>query len=327
MFKTKITELFQIEYPVIKGGMLWLSTAELAAAVSEAGGLGVISAATFDTRDKFQAELRKAKALTSKPIGVNLPLFPAIKPLDIDEYIRVIADEGITIVETAGRNPEPHMESLKKHGIKVMHKTTAVRYALKAENVGCDAVIIDGFECGGHPGEEDVTSLVLIPLAVRALKIPVIAAGGFGSGSGLAAALALGAEAIIMGTRFMLSREAPIHEDIKQHLIRQKETDTVLILRSLKNSIRVIRNEVAEEILRLESEEAGIDEIIQLAQGVRGRELMESGDISAGILACGQVIGLLNDIPTVEEIVLGTVQEAVAILKRLQPQSGPLSMP
>lgn len=319
MMKTRITELFQIKHPVIKGGMMWLSTAELAAAVSEAGGLGVISAATFETREKFQAEIRKAKTLTDNPIGVNLPLFPAIKPLNIDEYIRAIADEGITIVETAGRNPEPHMDSLKKYGIKVMHKTTAVRYALKAESVGCDAVIIDGFECGGHPGEEDVTSLVLIPLAARALKIPVIAAGGFGSGSGLAAAMALGAEAIIMGTRFMLSREAPMHDNIKQYLLQQNETDTVLILRSLKNSIRVIRNETAEEILRLEAGGANIDEIILLAQGVRGRELMESGDISAGILACGQVVGLFDEIPTVREIIEGVVQDAVDTLKRLQP--------
>jgi NADH:quinone reductase (non-electrogenic) len=321
MFKTKITELFQIEYPIIKGGMLWLSTAELAAAVSSAGGLGIISAASFDTREKFQAELRKARTLTDKPIGVNLPLFPAIKPINIDEYIQTIADEGVTIVETAGRNPEPHMESLKKHGIKVMHKTTAVRYALKAESVGCDAVIIDGFECGGHPGEEDITSLVLIPLAASALKIPVIAAGGIGNGSGLAAALALGAEAVLMGTRFMLSREAPMHENIKKHLLGLQETDTVLILRSLGNSIRVIRNEVSEEILRLESNGAGIDEIIKLAQGTRGQEMMESGNISAGILACGQVIGLCNDIPSVKDLMQNIMREAAAASKRLQVQN------
>ncbi len=295
---------------------MWLSTAELAAAVSEAGGLGIISAATFDTPEKFQAELKRAKTLTAKPLAVNLPLFPAIKPLDIDEYIRIMAAEGVTIAETAGRNPEPHMESLKKNGITVMHKTTAVRFALKAESVGCDAVIMDGCECGGHPGEEDVTSLVLLPIAVKALKIPVIAAGGFGSGPGLAAALALGAGAVTMGTRFMLSKEAPMHEEVKRYLVGLKETDTVLILRSLKNSIRVVRNEVAENILALEAQGAGLEEIIPLAKGERGLELMLKGDTNAGILACGQVIGLLNDIPTVREIVETTVREAIAALEQ-----------
>lgn len=318
MLKTRITDLFQIKYPIIKGGMMWLSTAELAAAVSNAGGLGVISSATFDTREKFQAEIQKAKTLTDKPFGVNLPLFPVIKPLDLDDYIKVMADEGVTIVETAGRNPEPYMDSFKRYGIKVMHKTTAVRYALKAEQVGCDAVVIDGCECGGHPGEEDVSSLVLIPLAVKALKIPVIAAGGFGSGAGLAAALALGAEAVTMGTRFMVSREAPMHEEVKQFLLRQKETDTVLILRSHRNSIRVIKNDVADEVLRLEAEGAGISEILPLVKGTRGKELLDSGKINAGILACGQVVGLIEDVPGAGEIVERVAQEAVDVIQRLQ---------
>jgi len=295
---------------------MWLSNADLAAAVSEAGGLGSISAATFDTPKKFQAELKRAKTLTEKPLAVNLPLFPAIKPLDIDEYIRIMAAEGVMIAETAGRNPEPHMESLKKSGITVMHKTTAVRFALKAQDVGCDAVIIDGCECGGHPGEENVTSLVLLPIVVKAIKIPVIAAGGFGSGSGLAAALALGADAVIMGTRFMLSKEAPMHEEVKRYLVGLKETETVLILRSLKNSIRVVRNEVAEQILALEAQGAGLEEIIPLAKGERGFELMQKGDLSAGILACGQVIGLLNEIPTVREIIETIVHEAAIALEQ-----------
>ncbi len=317
MLKTRITELFEIEYPIIKGGMMWLSTAELAAAVSNAGGLGLISAATFDTLDSFKAEIRKAKKLTNKPFGINLPLFPAIKPLNIDDYIRVMAEEGVTIVETAGRNPEPHMETFKKFGIKIMHKTTAVRYALKAESIGCDAVVIDGCECGGHPGEEDVSSLVLLPLAVKNLTIPIIAAGGFAGGSGLAAALALGADAVMMGTRFMVSKEAPMHNRVKEHLLQLKETDTVLILRSLKNSIRVIRNEVAAEILSLEKAGAELEEILALAKGRRGYELMQSGDITAGILACGQVIGLINEIQSVKDIVETTVNEAVAALKRI----------
>jgi len=316
MFKTRITELLSIKHPIIKGGMMWLSNADLAAAVSEAGGLGSISAATFDTPKKFQAELKRAKTLTEKPLAVNLPLFPAIKPLDIDEYIRIMAAEGVMIAETAGRNPEPHMESLKKSGITVMHKTTAVRFALKAQDVGCDAVIIDGCECGGHPGEENVTSLVLLPIVVKAIKIPVIAAGGFGSGSGLAAALALGADAVIMGTRFMLSKEAPMHEEVKRYLVGLKETETVLILRSLKNSIRVVRNEVAEQILALEAQGAGLEEIIPLAKGERGFELMQKGDLSAGILACGQVIGLLNEIPTVREIIETIVHEAAIALEQ-----------
>jgi NADH:quinone reductase (non-electrogenic) len=317
MLKTRITELFAIKHPIIKGGMMWLSTAELAAAVSNAGGLGLISAATFDTLDSFKAEIRKAKSLTNRPIGVNLPLFPAFMPLNLDDYIRAIADEGIDIVETAGRNPEPHMETFKKFGIRVMHKTTAVRYALKAESIGCDAVVIDGCECGGHPGEEDVSSLVLLPLAVKNLKIPVVAAGGFADGSGLAAALALGADGVMMGTRFMVSKEAPLHDKVKEHLLQMKETDTVLILRSLKNSIRVIRNEVAEEILSLENTGAGMEEILALAKGRRGYELMQSGDMTTGILACGQVIGLINEIQSIKDIVETTVNEAVAALKRI----------
>jgi NADH:quinone reductase (non-electrogenic) len=221
-------------------------------------------------------------------------------------------------VETAGRNPEPYMDSFKRYGIKVMHKTTAVRFALKAEQVGCDAVVIDGCECGGHPGEEGVSSLVLIPLAVKALKIPVIAAGGFGSGAGLAAALALGAEAVTMGTRFMVSREAPMSDKVKQYLLRQKETDTVLILRSHRNSIRVIKNEVADQVLRLEAEGAHISEILPLVKGTRGKELLDSGEIDAGILACGQVIGLIEDIPGVGEIVARVAQEALDVIGRLQ---------
>ncbi len=307
-----------IKHPIIKGGMMWLSTAELAAAVSNAGGLGIISSATYDTKEKFQEALRQARSLTEKPLGVNIPLFPAIRPLDVDSYIEAMVEEGVNIVETAGRNPEEHMESFKKNGFKVLHKVTAVRFALKAQKIGCDAVIMDGCECGGHPGEEDVTSLVLLPRAADELDVPVIAAGGFGDGRGLCAALALGAEGVLMGTRFMVSREASMHEQVKEHLLQLKETDTRLIMRSHRNTIRVINNQVAQHVKQKELDHAPLEEVLPLIKGVKGRELMETGEIDAGVLACGQVIGLINDIPSVQEIMDRIITQADETRKKLQ---------
>ena len=318
MFQTTITELLGIKYPIIKGGMMWLSTAELAAAVSNAGGLGIISSVTFNTREMFQQELRKAKSLTDKPLGVNLPLFPAIRPLDVDSYLEAMVEEGINIVETAGRNPEPYMDKFKKHGFKVMHKVVAVRFALKAQKIGCDAVIIDGCECGGHPGEEDVSSMVLLPKAADTLDIPVIAAGGFGDGRGLVAALALGADAVLMGTRFMLSREALMDDQVKEHLLQLNENDTMLIMRSHRNTIRVIKNEVAKKVAQLETQGIPLEEVLPLVSGQRGKELMETGNINAGVLACGQVIGLIQDAPSVQEIMDRIMSEAQETRQKLQ---------
>lgn len=313
MFTTRITSLFGIEHPIIQGGMQWLSRAELAAAVSEAGGLGILSAATCETKELLRDEIRKARALTGKPIGVNIPLFPAMRSLDLDGYIDVMIEEGVGIAETAGRSPEQYMEKFKKNNIKVMHKVTAVRFAQKAQQVGCDAVVIDGCECAGHPGEEDVTSMVLVPLTVDALNIPVVAAGGFADGRGLVAALALGADAVMMGTRFMISREAPMHPEAKEQLARLKETDTLVVLRSLRNSMRVIKNELSLKVAEAERNQAPMEEVLSLVSGIKGQEVLETGDLNAGVIACGQVIGLIKDIPSVQEIIERIMADAAKI--------------
>lgn len=319
-FKTKVTELLGIRYPLLQGGMFRLSRAKLTAAVSNAGGLGILSAATFPEKEQLRAEIRKTRKLTPNPFGVNIPLFPALKPLDIEGVIEVLAGEGVKVVETAGRSPEEYMPLFKERGILVIHKVTAVRFARKAERIGCDMVIIDGFECAGHPGEEDVTSLVLLPITVDALSVPVIAAGGFADGRGLVAALALGAEAVLMGTRFMVSQESPMHPKVKEHLTGLSETETVLVLRSLRNSARVIRNTVAEQVVALESEGATIEELFPLVSGARGKELQETGDLERGLLHCGQAVGLISDIPTVKEIVEQIIKEAKAVLEKLGRQ-------
>lgn len=318
MFKTRITELFDIELPIIQGGMLWLSRAELVAAVSNAGGLGILSAATFASKEELKDEIQKTKSLTSKPIGVNIPLFPAICPPDVDGYIRVMAEEGVTIAETAGRNPAEYMPFFKECGIKVMHKVTAVRFARKAAGIGCQAVVIDGFECAGHPGEEDVSSTVLLPTTVDAVDIPVIAAGGFADGRGLVAALAFGAEGILMGTRFMLSKEAPMCDEIKQYLTSLREVDTMLVLRSLRNSARVIKNEVAEKVAAIEAKgNVKIEELLPFVSGLKEKEVMETGDLSRGLIHCGQVIGLINDYPSVQEIMEKIMAQAGEITSQM----------
>jgi nitronate monooxygenase len=317
MFKTRVTELFGIQHPIIQGGMQWLARAELVAAVSNAGALGIITSATFPTAQEFREELRKAKSLTDKPFGVNINLFPTMRPVNLEEYIDVLIEEGVKIVETAGRSPEPYMNRLKEGGVKVMHKVTAVRFARTAERVGCDAVIIDGFECAGHPGEEDVTSLILVPLTADAVKIPVIAAGGFGDARGLIAALALGAEAVLMGTRFMATQECLAHAAVKEWLLRARETETMLIQRSLRNTARVLRNPVAEKALEMEQKGATLDELMPLITGIKEKELLETGNLEAGLLHCGQVIGLVRDIPTVKELIDRIIGEADEIRKRL----------
>lgn len=307
-----------IKYPIIQGGMQWLARAELASAVSKAGGLGIISSGTFPELEQFRNEIRKARKLTDKPLGVNISLFPSLKPTDVNGYIDILAQEGIGIVETAGRSPEPYMERFKKYNIKVMHKVTAVRYALKAQQAGCDAVTIDGCECAGHPGEDDVSTLVLVPKTVDALEIPVIAAGGFADGRGLMAALALGAEGIVMGTRFMISQEAPMHPGIKEYLVKNvNEMDTTFILRPYKNTARVIKNEVAQKVAELEARGAGIEEVLPFIGGLKGLQLYATGDINASIVYCGQVAGLIKNIPTVQQIIDNIVQEAEIVRIRI----------
>jgi nitronate monooxygenase len=310
MFKTRITELFGIKYPIIQGGMMWIARAELVAAVSNAGGLGIIAAFTFPTPQELADEIKKTRGLTDKPFGVNITLLPTLRPVDIDGYFNVVIDSGIKIVETAGRSPEAYMERLKAAGIKVIHKCTAVRFARTAQRIGCDAVSIDGFECAGHPGEEDVTSLVIIPLTVDAVEIPVIASGGFGDGRGLIAALALGAEAANMGTRFMATKEAPGHPKVKEWLVQASERDTLLVLRSFRNTMRALRNPTSEKVLEIEKQGADIHQLESLISGRVGRNLLETGDIENGLLTAGQVVGLVHDIPTVKELMDRIIKEA-----------------
>ena len=314
MLQTAFTEVFGVEHPIVQGGMQWVGRAELAAAVSEAGGLGMITALTQPTPADLVTEIEKARTLTSKPIGVNLTILPSITPPPYDEYRRAIIDAGITIVETAGSNPEPHMALFKEHGVKVLHKCTSVRHAIKAQNVGVDGVSIDGFECAGHPGEDDVPGLVLIPAAARELTIPMIASGGFADGRGLAAALVLGADGVNMGTRFMCTRESPIHEDIKARIVDADERDTALIFRPLRNTARVALNEVSRQVVEILDRGGEFGDVRDLVAGARGRTVYETGDSDAGIWTVGMVQGLIQDIPDAGEVVRRTVAEAREVL-------------
>jgi NAD(P)H-dependent flavin oxidoreductase YrpB (nitropropane dioxygenase family) len=315
MFKTRVTELFGIKYPIVQGGMQWVATAELASAVSNAGGLGIISTLIYKTPESFTAELRKMKDLTDKPFGVNMTFLPTLSPVNYDDYVDIIIKEGVKIMETAGRNPEPYIGRLKEAGIKIIHKCTAIRFAKTAEKIGCDVISIDGFECAGHPGEEDITSLILTPLAAESIKIPFIASGGYCDARGLVAALALGADGVNMGTRFMATREAPIHPKIKDWMLQLTERDTTLVLRSQRNSERVINNSVAQKVVEMEKHGAGMDELGPLVSGQRGKELMDTGDTEKGLLIAGQNIGLIHDIPTVKEFIDRTIEEAKEIIQ------------
>jgi len=319
MFRTRITEMLDIQYPIIQGGMIWLSRAELAAAVSNAGGLGILSSITFPTARELREEIRKTKALTDKPFGVNFPIFPATRPTEgMEKYIDAAIDEGVRVAETSGQNPEPYMKQFGDGGVKVIHKVPAVRFAQTAERIGVDAVAIFGCEGGGHVGLDYVTSLVLIPRAVDSVKIPIVAAGGFGDARGLVAALALGAEAVLMGTRFMASKESPAHPRIKDYLVTARETDTMLIEQSIRNTARVIKNKPAQETLELEQKGASLEELLPVISGLREKELFETGSLDAGIMHCGQVSGLIGEIPTVKEIIDDIISEAESICHRLQ---------
>ena len=314
--RTRFTELVGVEHPIVQGGMMWVGRAELAAAVSNAGGLGILTALTQPTPDDLRREIDRCRSMTDKPFAVNLTILPSVNPPPYQEYRKAIIDSGIQIVETAGYKPTEHVEEFKSHGIKVIHKCTAVRHALSAERMGVDAISIDGFECAGHPGEDDIPGLILIPAAADKVKIPMIASGGFGDGRGLAAALALGADGINMGTRFCATVEAPIHENAKRFLVENDERGTNLIFRSLRNTARVGKNSVSDEVVRILSEPgAKFEDIAHLVRGVKGRELLETGNLDAGLIWAGQVQGLIHDIPTCAELITRIMNEAEQIIR------------
>ncbi|SMC25643.1 2-nitropropane dioxygenase precursor [Desulfacinum hydrothermale DSM 13146] len=319
MVRTRLTRLLGIRHPIIQGGMQWVSRAELVAAVSNAGALGILTALTHASPEGLVREIQKTRELTDQPFGVNITILPTLQPVPYEEYVQATIEAGVKIVETAGRNPEPFLPALKQAGVRVIHKCTSVRHAVKAERIGCDVVSIDGFECAGHPGEDDVPGLVLIPRTDDSVTIPIVASGGFADGRGLAAALALGADGINMGTRFLATREAPIHERIKKILVEADERQTTLILRSLKNTARVFRNRVAEEVLKLEEQGAGIQDIGPLVSGKRGERVWSQGDPEAGIWAAGLVVGLIADVPTVAELVERIVRDAESIIGEKLP--------
>lgn len=317
MFKTRITEMFGIKYPIIQGALLWLSRAELVAAVSNAGGLGILSALTLPTAEELREEIKKTRSLTDKPFAVNITLLPTIQAVDYQRHIDVALEGGVKIIETAGRSPEPYMKQLKEAKVKVMHKVARVKDAKSAERLGVDAVTIVGFEAAGHPGMDEVTSLVLVPITVDAVKIPVIVGGGIGDGRGFAAALALGAEGVLMGTRFMASKECPINPKIAQWMVNAKETDTLMIERSIKNTARVMKTEFSQRVLELEEKGATLEELLPFISGDRSRESYISGDVNDGVIACGQVVGLIHELPSVKEIIDGIINEAGLITRRL----------
>ena len=316
MLKTRITEFFGIERPIVQGGLMWIARAELAAAVANAGGIGFMTALTYSEPEGLREEIRKCRQLTDKPFGVNLTFLPTLRPPDYPAYIQVCIEEGIKFIETAGRNPEPYMDAIKAAGIRVIHKCTSVRHAIKAEKIGCDAVSIDGFEAAGHPGEDDVTSLILVPATRDAISLPIIASGGFADGRGLVAALGLGADGMNMGTRFVATREAPVHDNVKQALVQHNERDTRLIMRSLRNTERVMHNTTVDKVLEIEGRgNTQIEEIIPYVSGMVGKEMLEKGDMEKGTLAAGQCMGLVRDIPSCREMLDRIMNEAETIIR------------
>jgi len=325
MIRTRFTEAFGVEHPIVQGGMMWVGTAELVAPVADAGALGFLTALTQPTPEALVREIARVRERTDKVFGVNLTILPSINPPPYAEYRRAIIESGIGIVETAGYKPQEHVDDFKAAGIKVIHKCTAVRHALSAERMGVDAISIDGFECAGHPGEDDIPGLILIPAAADKVKVPILASGGFGDGRGLAAALALGADGINMGTRFCATREAPIHDNFKAAMVANDERATELIFRSYRNTARVARNRIAEQVVAIEREGRPFEDVAALVKGARGREGLESGDTDHGIWTAGMVQGLIHDVPSVRELVERIVEDAEAIIARrlaamLQPE-------
>ena len=315
MLKTRFTELVGVEHPIVQGGMQWVGRAELVAAVANAGALGFITALTQPTPEDLVKEIARCRDMTDKPFGVNLTILPAIKPPPYAEYRRAIIESGIKVVETAGNKPQEHVDEFKKNGIVIVHKCTSVRHALSAERMGVDAISIDGFECAGHPGEDDTPGLILIPAAANRVKIPMIASGGFGDARGLVASLALGADGINMGTRFMCTRESPIHQSVKERIVANDERETDLIFRTMRNTSRVARNAVSRQVVAMEKEGATFDQVRDLVAGARGKMVYATGDTDQGIWSAGQVQGLIDDIPSCEELVSRIVREAEAIIE------------
>ena len=319
MISTSFTTEYGVDHPILCGGMTGLGTAELISAVANAGALGFLTALTQPTPEALSAEIARTREMTDKPFGVNLTILPTIDPVPYDEYRAAIVEAGITVVETAGSSPEPHLPDFHAANIKVIHKATSVRHALSAQRKGVDAISIDGFECAGHPGEDDIPGLILIPAAVRALDIPVIASGGLATGSGLAAVLALGAVAANMGTRFMATDEAPIHENVKQQIVANDERDTVLVFRDFHNTARVVRNTISEQIVEISGRDgATFEDIAELASGQRGRQsVLAEGDMEGGMWWAGQTQGLIDSVGSVKDVVEEMIAEAEAIIGHL----------
>ena len=320
MLKTRITDLFGIEHPVIQGGMQWVGYAELVSAVSNAGALGILTALTQPTPEDLTKEIARTREMTDKPFGVNLTVLPTINPPPYEEYAQAIVGSGVKIVETAGRSPEPFMELFKEYDVKVIHKCTSVRHALKAQSVGVSAITIDGFECAGHPGEDDIPSLVLLPQAAEALDVPVAGCGGFSDAKSMVAALALGGEAIVMGTRFMATKEAGIHKNVKEKMTEADELSTNLMFRTMHNTARVFKNSVSDQVVEIESSgSATFEDVKDLVAGQRGRKVFEEGDLEHGIWSAGISVARVKDVPSCKEMVSRLVSEAEAIIDgRLQ---------
>ncbi|MDG5499988.1 nitronate monooxygenase family protein [Marinobacter sp. BGYM27] len=317
--KTRITELFQIQHPIIQGGMHHVGFAELAAAVSNAGGLGIITGLTQPTPEDLAKEIARCREMTDKPFGVNLTFLPSFNAPPYPEYIQAIIEGGVKAVETAGRSPEQYMPSLKAAGIKVIHKCTSVRHALKAEKIGCDAVSVDGFECGGHPGEDDIPNFILLPRAAEALTIPFVASGGMADGRSLVAAMSLGAEGMNMGTRFIATQDAPVHQNVKQAIVDADELQTRLIMRGLRNTERVMKNAAVDEIIRIEElkgDAIGIEDIRHLVTGVQGRKVLQEGEMNAAAWSCGMVAGLIHDIPSCDDLISRIMSDAESIIRQ-----------
>jgi NAD(P)H-dependent flavin oxidoreductase YrpB (nitropropane dioxygenase family) len=328
--KTRITELFGIRHPIIQGGMHYVGRAELASAVSNAGGLGILTALTQKTPEGLRREIDRCRTMTDDPFGVNLTFLPAVTPPDYPGFVRVIVEEGIKIVETAGNNPQQWLPALKEAGVKVIHKCTSVRHALKAQRIGCDAVSVDGFECGGHPGEDDVPNMILLPRAADALTIPFVASGGMADGRSLVAALALGADGINMGTRCIATKEAPVHENVKQAIVAASELDTRLIMRPLRNTERVLKNDAVERLLEKEralGPDLKFEDIFGEVAGVYPK-IMQDGDLDAGAWSCGMVVGLIDDVPTCAELIERVMAQAERIIgERLPSFAAPNGSP
>ncbi|MFD4255358.1 NAD(P)H-dependent flavin oxidoreductase [Amycolatopsis thermoflava] len=310
MVRTRFCDVFGVEYPIVQGGMQWVGRAELTSAVANAGGLGFLTALTQPTPEDLAKEIARCREMTDKPFGVNLTILPSINPPPYAEYRDVIVESGVPVVETAGFNPAEHLPAFRAGGVKVLHKCTSVRHAVKAQELGVDGISIDGFECAGHPGEDDIPGLVLIPAAAEKITIPMIASGGFGDARGLVAALALGADGINMGTRFLATAEAPVHENVKRQLVAGTERDTELIFRPLRNTARVASNSVSREVVGILDRGGKFEDVRDLVAGARGRKVFEDGDLELGIWSAGMVQGIINDVPTVAELIQRIVTEA-----------------